>query len=80
MTIDAHTLLAPYAMDALDDAEREAFETHLEVCEECREELAGFVETAARLGAAARRTAIKRHGRALMNQRYEDLFVGLAVR
>ena len=35
---------------------------------------------AARLGAAARRTAIKRHGRALMNQRYEDLFVGLAGR
>ncbi|MFY0408262.1 anti-sigma factor [Solicola sp. PLA-1-18] len=57
MTIDAHTLLAPYAMDALDDAEREAFEAHLEVCEECREELAGFVETAARLGAAVSEAA-----------------------
>ena len=35
---------------------------------------------AARLGAAARRTAIERHGRALMNQRYEDLCDALAGR
>jgi len=32
---------------------------------------------AARLGAAARATALARHGRELMNQRYEDLFLAL---
>lgn len=32
---------------------------------------------ASRLGAAARHAAITRHGRALMNQRYEDLFLAL---
>ena len=32
---------------------------------------------AARLAAAARATAIERHGRELMNQRYEDLFLSL---
>jgi len=31
----------------------------------------------ARLGAAARRTALERHGRELMNARYEDLFLAL---
>jgi glycosyltransferase involved in cell wall biosynthesis len=33
---------------------------------------------AAELGAAARRAAIERYGRALMNRRYERLFLGLA--
>ncbi|MDO9380128.1 MAG: anti-sigma factor [Nocardioidaceae bacterium] len=53
MTTDPHTLLAPYALDALDDDERRAFEEHVGTCAECAEELAGFVETAARLGGAA---------------------------
>ena len=35
---------------------------------------------AARLGAAARRTAIERHGRDLMNQRYERLCLELVGR
>jgi glycosyltransferase involved in cell wall biosynthesis len=33
---------------------------------------------ATRLGAQARRVALERHGRALMHQRYEDLFLALA--
>jgi anti-sigma-K factor RskA len=52
MTIDAHSLLAPYALDALDSDERAAFLSHLEQCDDCRAELAGFQETAARLGEA----------------------------
>jgi glycosyltransferase involved in cell wall biosynthesis len=36
-------------------------------------------ETGARLGAEARRVAVARHGRALMHQRYEALFLGLAT-
>jgi anti-sigma-K factor RskA len=53
MTTDLHSLLAPYALNALDSWERERFETHLEQCADCRAELAGFVGTAARLGEAA---------------------------
>ncbi|MCW2749892.1 MAG: hypothetical protein JWR83_1002 [Aeromicrobium sp.] len=53
MITDLHSLLAPYALDALDASEREAFEAHLEQCDTCRAELAGFVATAARLGEAA---------------------------
>ena len=36
-------------------------------------------EHAARMAAAARRVAVERHGRVLMNQRYEDLFRGLVA-
>ncbi|AZM92762.1 MULTISPECIES: anti-sigma factor [Streptomyces] len=50
---DAHTLTAAYALGALDPAERQAFEAHLQVCEACREEVAEFEATAARLAAAA---------------------------
>ncbi len=53
MTTDLHSLMAPYALDALDSWERERFEAHLEQCNDCRAELAGFVATAARLGEAA---------------------------
>lgn len=53
MTTDLHSLMAPYALNALDAWERERFETHLEQCDECRAELAGFLTTAARLGEAA---------------------------
>ena len=35
-------------------------------------------EQGARMAATARRVALERHGRALMNQRYEDLFLTLA--
>ena len=42
------------------------------------EQLLRQPDTAARLAAAARATALERHGRALMNRRYEDLFLTLA--
>ena len=42
--------LAAYALDALDDAERQAVDDHLERCPECRSELAGHHETLAALG------------------------------
>jgi anti-sigma-K factor RskA len=52
MTTDLHSLVAPYALDALDDVERAQFEAHLGDCADCRAELAGFVATASRLGEA----------------------------
>jgi anti-sigma-K factor RskA len=53
MTTDLHSLMAPYALNALDSWERERFEAHLEQCDDCRAELAGFMATASRLGDAA---------------------------
>jgi len=47
---DLHDLVAPYALDALEPLERARFEAHLETCDACRDELAGFAATAARLG------------------------------
>ncbi|MFJ3921599.1 anti-sigma factor [Streptomyces sp. NPDC090022] len=52
-TTDAHTLAAAYALGALEDDERRAFEEHLQACEACRLEAAEFKATAARLAAAA---------------------------
>jgi anti-sigma factor RsiW len=49
---DLHELVAAYALDALDDDEREAFERHLGTCEQCADELAGLRETAASLAYA----------------------------
>lgn len=54
MTIDLHSLVAPYALDALEPLERSRFEAHLEACADCREELAGFQATAVRLGDTVR--------------------------
>jgi anti-sigma-K factor RskA len=42
-----HALSGAYAVDALDDDERAAFEQHLLRCEDCREEVAGLREAAA---------------------------------
>ena len=50
---DPHTLTGAYALDALPDAEQVVFEAHLEVCGDCRQEVAALQATAARLGAAA---------------------------
>ncbi|MFG2340918.1 anti-sigma factor [Streptomyces yangpuensis] len=50
---DLHTLAAAYALDALDPAERQAFGDHLPQCQACREEVAEFEATAARLADAA---------------------------
>ncbi|GAA3613370.1 anti-sigma factor [Microlunatus ginsengisoli] len=46
-----HVEIGGYALDALDEGERAAFERHLAGCEQCRRELAEFTETAARLAA-----------------------------
>lgn len=52
MTIDMHSLMAPYALDALDLDERDRFESHLDQCVDCQVEMAGFMATAVRLGDA----------------------------
>jgi len=53
MSNDPHDLLAAYALDALDDDERERFEAHLADCEECTEQLALLREPVAALAYAA---------------------------
>ncbi|MET4078233.1 anti-sigma factor [Janibacter sp. UYMM211] len=44
MNAELHTLTGAYALGALDDAERSAFEEHLRDCAACREEVASFAE------------------------------------
>ncbi|MGW0568115.1 anti-sigma factor [Streptomyces tauricus] len=51
-TADLHTLTGAYALHALSDEEREAFERHLAECEPCAQETAELSATAARLGLA----------------------------
>lgn len=51
-TADLHTLTGAYAVNALSDTERAAFETHLVRCTSCATEVAELAATAARLGAA----------------------------
>lgn len=53
MTDDLHSLAAAYALDALDPVERRRFEAHYPDCPTCRDEVAGFRETAARLPASS---------------------------
>ena len=48
---DLHELGAPYALDALDDDERVAFERHLEGCAECRADLEVLLASAAHMAA-----------------------------
>ena len=50
---ELHLLAGPYAVDALDDDERHAFEAHLGSCPSCTAEVAELQSTAARLGAAS---------------------------
>jgi len=50
---DIHDLVAAYALDAVDDDERMAFERHLETCDRCRGELASLRDTSASLAYAA---------------------------
>ena len=47
---DIHALVGAYAVDALDDVERAAFERHLAECADCRAEVAGLREAAAVIG------------------------------
>lgn len=49
---DPHTLTGAYALHALPDDERAAFERHLAGCEPCAREVAEFTATAARLASA----------------------------
>jgi anti-sigma-K factor RskA len=49
---DVHTLTGAYATDALPDDERQVFDSHLEQCAECRQEVAELGATTARLAAA----------------------------
>jgi anti-sigma-K factor RskA len=51
--MDAHELIAPYALDALDADERDEFEAHLRACERCRAELPVLREAAAAMAFAA---------------------------
>jgi len=48
-TTDIHALVGAYALDAVDDLERAAFERHLADCEACRAEAVELRETTARL-------------------------------
>jgi anti-sigma-K factor RskA len=52
-TESIHDLSAAYALDALDDDERRAYEEHLAGCDRCREEVASFSSTAEVLAYAA---------------------------
>jgi anti-sigma-K factor RskA len=49
MTEDIHALVGAYALDAVDDLERAAFERHLAECAACRADADELRETAARL-------------------------------
>ena len=48
-----HTLAAAYALDGLTDVERRRFDTHLNDCATCAEEVQGMRETVTRLATAA---------------------------
>ena len=48
-TTDIHALVGAYALDAVDDLERVAFERHLQACESCRAEVDELRETAGSL-------------------------------
>lgn len=50
---DLHTLTGAYAADALDAAERDEFELHLQQCPDCRQEVAELRATTARLAGAS---------------------------
>ena len=53
METSIHELTAGYALDALEPAEREAYEAHLDGCAQCQEELASFWEVTGALAVAA---------------------------
>ncbi|GLZ41710.1 anti-sigma factor [Actinokineospora sp. NBRC 105648] len=53
MTADIHALTGAYALNAIPEFERAAFERHLVDCESCAQEVAELRATATRLGEAA---------------------------
>ncbi|WP_051217755.1 anti-sigma factor [Nocardioides insulae] len=48
---EAHTLVGPYVLDALEPEERAEFERHLSLCAACRDEVAALREATAALAA-----------------------------
>jgi anti-sigma-K factor RskA len=56
MSPDLHHLSGAYAVDALDESERAAFEQHLTVCADCRAEVAELSATAHRLSSLSEAT------------------------
>ena len=52
MSTDLHTLSGAYAVDALSVEEAQAFATHLEECQACRDEVRELQEAAATMGAS----------------------------
>ncbi|GAA3055204.1 anti-sigma factor [Actinokineospora globicatena] len=52
MTADIHALTGAYALDAIPEIERAAFERHLAECDACAQEVRELQATAARLGDA----------------------------
>jgi anti-sigma-K factor RskA len=55
MRRDPHGLSGAYALDALENSERERFEQHLQRCEACRQEVRGLHDTATQLALAVAR-------------------------
>ena len=54
---DIHALVGAYAVDALDDVERAAFERHLAECADCRAEVDGLREAASVMGSSVAQEA-----------------------
>ncbi len=52
MSDSIHLLVGAYALDALDEAEAEVFEQHLQTCDDCMREVVELRETVAHLAAA----------------------------
>jgi anti-sigma factor RsiW len=67
-THDLHTLTGAYALDALDDDERSAFERHLQACDACAVEVAGLRATSTRLAASAEVVASRAFHDAVMEK------------
>lgn len=53
MSADLHELAAAYALGAVDDLERAAFERHLRTCTKCQEEVASYDGTLVSLATSA---------------------------
>ena len=51
--MSTHELVAPYALNALDDGERIEFERHLDRCKDCQEVLPSLLDAAADMAYAA---------------------------